>query len=190
MLPESLKRKQSCVKDKNPTNNLIILSKGCITMHVATIWFFIESESYMKIIPPPWNQSLLTRFLTWQWVAILLASMAYTFLAPAWTAKNDRIPDPAPTSNTTWRNTHTYLIWVKFVKVWVNCISQSIRYLLLNCQPRGLCCNNGLSWKGRNYWPCHGNLLSWPTLPFGMLMFLYSPASCSVVVRGIHKTTK
>ena len=40
---------------------------------------------------------------TWQWVAMLLASMAYTFLAPAWMAKKDRMPEPAPTSNTTWK---------------------------------------------------------------------------------------
>ncbi len=38
----------------------------------------------------------------WQWTAMLLASMAYTFLAPAWTAKKLRMPDPAPTSRTTW----------------------------------------------------------------------------------------
>ena len=34
---------------------------------------------------------------------MLLASMAYTFLAPAWMAKKDRMPEPAPTSNTTWK---------------------------------------------------------------------------------------
>jgi len=29
------------------------------------------------------------------------ASTAYTLEAPDWTAKNDRMPDPAPTSRTT-----------------------------------------------------------------------------------------
>lgn len=35
--------------------------------------------------------------------AMVLASTAYTLRAPAWAAKNDRIPEPHPTSNTTYR---------------------------------------------------------------------------------------
>jgi len=35
---------------------------------------------------------------------MLDASMAYTRFAPAWMAKNDSIPDPAPTSKTTYIN--------------------------------------------------------------------------------------
>jgi len=43
--------------------------------------------------------------LTWQCLAMLDASMAYTRFAPAWMAKNDRIPDPAPTSKTIYIQT-------------------------------------------------------------------------------------
>ncbi|KPP65558.1 hypothetical protein Z043_116016 [Scleropages formosus] len=41
--------------------------------------------------------------------AMVLASTAYTFLAPAWAAKNERIPDPQPTSSTTWDTERTRL---------------------------------------------------------------------------------
>lgn len=41
--------------------------------------------------------------LTSAYCATELASTAYTLLAPACTAKNDSIPDPQPTSRTTWK---------------------------------------------------------------------------------------
>jgi len=50
----------------------------------------------------------LTYIHTWQCLAMLDASMAYTRLAPACMAKNDKMPDPAPTSKTTFtRHTTT-----------------------------------------------------------------------------------
>lgn len=38
------------------------------------------------------------------YLATELASTAYTFLAPAWTAKKDNIPVPQPTSRTTYKH--------------------------------------------------------------------------------------
>ena len=45
--------------------------------------------------------SLLALTRTWQYSAMFEASTAYTRFAPACTAKNDKMPDPAPTSRTT-----------------------------------------------------------------------------------------
>jgi len=42
-------------------------------------------------------------------LAMSVASTAYTFLAPAWAAKMARIPDPVPTSSTTFPSKHLRL---------------------------------------------------------------------------------
>lgn len=42
--------------------------------------------------------------LTCVYLAIGLDSTAYTLVAPAWTAKKDRIPEPQHTSRTTYRD--------------------------------------------------------------------------------------
>lgn len=60
--------------------------------------------------PVPWSllktwlaATVKIQPLTSAYCATELASTAYTLLAPAWTAKNDSIPDPQPTSRTTWK---------------------------------------------------------------------------------------
>ena len=74
---------------------------------VMICWFF--SRFWIRLDPSMYvtiSCLILALKPTSQYSAILLASMAYTFLAPACKAKKDRIPDPAPTSKTTCNQTN------------------------------------------------------------------------------------
>ena len=58
--------------------------------------------------------------------AIEEASIAYTLAAPAFAAKNDRIPEPAPTSTTTLPSKSARFCWIASMYVVVRTLSSSI----------------------------------------------------------------
>ena len=77
-------------------NSSYIRSKG---VHIKTHKYYnFQTSNYLRQYTIP-----LALLHTSHCSAMLDASTAYTLRAPAWIAKKDRMPEPAPTSRTTWQ---------------------------------------------------------------------------------------